>query len=396
MVRVLKYGGSSVADTNKILDIAKYLKTRVVNEEKLVVVLSAMGKETDELLTLAKLLSQVPCSEEIDQLLSIGEVKSVSLMTIALNELGVKAKSLVGTKTGIITYGDYQNSKIKEIDVNQYIEALIENDVVVVAGFQGVNEENNVTTLGRGGSDTTAIALACALGVDCEIYTDVNGIYSTDPRLSSFAKRLDYISYEEMCELSSLGANVMHNRSIRLASQFDTEIYVGKSLNTEEGTLILNKKPFEENKVTGIAVEKNVTHFSITYDNNKENKENIFRLLTENNKNFDMLSQGSCNDIAFINFAITDVGTLGEIYLVELIKKLSGVINVSVNSYSKISLVGTGIRENNDIMNKIISVFQKSNTDFYELSMSDISLSILIDKNDIDIVVNSLMIEFEI
>ncbi len=391
MISVLKYGGSSVADTKKIIDIADYLKTRVEKGEKLVVVLSAMGKETDELIDLAKELCEVPSGRELDQLLSLGENKSVSLMALRLNSIGVKAKSLVGDKTGIYTYGEYQNSKISKVDTTFILNQLNIYEVLVVAGFQGVNHINDVTTLGRGGSDTTAVALACALGVECEIYTDVAGIYNTDPRICSLAKKLDIISYEDMCELSSLGANVMHNRSIRLASQHNTRVYVGKSLDSEKGTFIVENNYLEKNRITGISVEKEVSHFLIKFENRHEIKENIFNLLVEYNVNFDMLSQENFSDMATISFVVNTANKLEE-----KLKRVEGVTNVTLDHYSKISLVGTGLRDNVDVFSRITKLFKSENSEFYQLSTSDISMSLLTDIYKSENIIDKLIIEFNI
>ncbi len=391
MLSVLKYGGSSVSDSSKITEIAKYLKNRVENGEKLVVVLSAMGKETDDLIDLAKDICDTPSGREFDQLLSLGEIKSVSLMTLCLNSLGVKAKSLVGDKIGISTYGEFQNSKIRGINTSCILDQLLKNDVLVVAGFQGVNNNNDITTLGRGGSDTTAVALACELGVNCEIYTDVNGIFSTDPRISKYAKKIDSISYEEMCELSSLGANVMHNRSIRLASQFNTPVYVNKSLGTESGTIIFKKSPLERNKITGVSVENNVSHFSISCENKKEVKENIFKTVQSLNYVYDMITQVTINDIAYISFVINANDNL----LVMLLQGVSGIKSVSINHYTKISLVGSGMRDSTDIFNKVSEIFYNHNATIYQVTCSDISMSLLTN-DDVNVLVDSIMYEFEI
>ncbi len=396
MISVLKYGGSSVADTKKINDIAKYLKTRVDNGEKLVVVLSAMGKETDELIDLAKDMCETPNGRELDQLLSLGEIKSVSLMALGLNNLGVKAKSLVGDKIGIITYGDYQNSKIKEIQTNLILEQFEVYDVLLVAGFQGVNDKNDITTLGRGGSDTTAVAIACVLGVSCEIYTDVNGIFSTDPRISDHAKKIDNISYEDMCELSSLGANVMHNRSIRLASQFNTKVYVKQSLNNKDGTVIYKKNPLEKNKITGVSVEKNVTHFSISYEHRKGIKESILKNLINAKVNYDMLYQGIFETTSYMSFVVNSNSHDWESIISNLLGKLSGIKTVCINHYSKISLVGTGMRDNVDIINKVTEIFNDKSLDLYQISSSDISMSLLVNNEDVNVIVDSIMGEFEI
>lgn len=235
---VLKYGGSSVATIEKIKKIANYIKELKKKVEEIVVVVSAMGKTTDSLLKEAAEIGGELSAREIDMLLTIGEQKSIAMLSLALNSIGCEAISFTGLQVGIETFGEHRDSQIKSINTEKIEKELKSGKVVVVAGFQGVNEKGDITTLGRGGSDTTAVALAGRLGCECRIYTDVDGVYTEDPRKNSEAKKIDIISYDEMEKMSMNGAKVMEVRSVRIGKQFNVPIFVGESLGSEEGTWI--------------------------------------------------------------------------------------------------------------------------------------------------------------
>ena len=225
---VVKYGGSSVSTKTKMKKISNLIKERVINNhQKVILVISAQGSTTNKLLKLANKYSSKPNIRELDVLISTGEQQSISLMSMILNDNNLKAISLTGYQANIKTYGLHTKNKIESINSNLFNDLLHNNDVIVVAGFQGVNEENEITTLGRGGSDTTAIAIASALNCDCYIYTDVNGIYTVDPRLYSNSKKLDFISFEEMIEMAVLGAKVMEPRAVEIAYNYNIKVYVG-------------------------------------------------------------------------------------------------------------------------------------------------------------------------
>lgn len=256
---VLKYGGSSVATVEKIQKIAEYIVKLKEKYSEVVVVASAMGKTTDALIKMAKDTAGNPNQRELDSLLSTGEQQTVTLLSMAINSKGQKAVSLTGYQAGIRTEGVHTKSKIESIETEKIEKYLKEGNVVVVAGFQGINEEGDITTLGRGGSDTSAVALAAALKCECRIYTDVEGIYSVDPRVYPKAKFLDVISYEEMMEMAHLGAGVMETRAVELGKKFDILIFVGKSLSETGGTYIMKKNSaLEEKLVTGISITKDI------------------------------------------------------------------------------------------------------------------------------------------
>ena len=246
MIIVHKYGGSSVATTEKIVDIAKYLGSVKGSGNDVVVVVSAMGKTTDALIKLAHDITKDPSKKEMYRLMSTGEQQTIALLSIALQSLGHDAISLTGVQAGIRTTGHHTKNTIESIDSDIIKKHLGEGKIVIVAGFQGVNEKGDVTTLGRGGSDTSAVALAAALGGKCEIYTDVDGIYSIDPRVYPDAKKMEMISYEEMMELAFLGAGVMEPRAVELGGKYGVEIYVGKSLGERNGTIITSKEKKKE------------------------------------------------------------------------------------------------------------------------------------------------------
>ena len=288
---VHKYGGSSVATTDKIKNIAKHLIEVKNSGKKLVVVVSAMGKTTDGLIKLAKEISSNPNKRELDRLMATGEEQTIALLSMALIEMGVNAISLTGAQAGIKTLGIHTKNTIESIDNNTILNYLNDDKIVIVAGFQGINENGDVTTLGRGGSDTSAVALACSLGAECRIYTDVDGIYTIDPRVYPNSKKLEYISYEEMMELAYLGAGVMEPRAVELGFKYGIPIYVGKTLGEENGTIITFKeKIMEKKEIKGISINKNIS--MVTIDNIATYAKNlypIFKLASENGIAIDMI-----------------------------------------------------------------------------------------------------------
>ncbi len=401
MINVLKFGGSSVATPDKIKDIGNYLKTRVNNGEKLVVVVSAMGKETNALVDLAGQMVDIPSGREYDQLLAIGEIKTTALMAMYLNSQEVSAKSFTASQLGIYTVGDFQSAKIQEINKVTIEKELKNNSVLVVAGFQGVNNYGDATTLGRGGSDTSAVAIAAVLGVDCEIYTDVDGIYTTDPRLCPNARKIDYISYEEMNELSSLGAKVMHNRSITVASKYNVNVYVGKTLSKEKGTWIMNKNKLpmvEENIVTAVAVEEDVLSTSFKLTTNVALEKQVMDIAASHKVNIDMVSKVYFDDETNLAFTCSRAD---ELKLENAIKDIttnetlkSSIFKYNTKIYNKLSIVGLGMRDATGVVGRLFDTLNKSNIKYYQITTSEISISILIDKDNTKEAVCAVMEEF--
>ena len=306
-MKVLKFGGSSVATVEKIKGIAAYLKERT-SQEKLVVVVSAMGKTTNALLDLAAKTSKQPNQRELDRLLSTGEQQTIALLAMALCDIDVPAISLTGIQVGIQTSGIHTKSTIRKVETTVLEESLVEHDVVIVAGFQGVNHRNDVTTLGRGGSDTTAVALAAALDCDCEIYTDVAGVYTTDPRIYPEAKKISEISYEEMMEMSALGSKVMEPRSVELGQKYGVKIYVGKTLSKERGTYIMKSTEITEEKViSAVSANDRIIHVQLDKLGGAASEvANVFKVMSSHHVNVDMISHNLKQEGCRIEFTCNE------------------------------------------------------------------------------------------
>lgn len=396
---VLKYGGSSVSNFDKIKDIAAYLKTRVNEQEKLVVVVSAMGDTTDILLDNIQQLNKNPEDEHVAMLLSTGEQQSVSYLAMALADLGIKAKPLTGSQATIATTEHTMKSRIASID-GDYLKGLLDdNDVLIVAGFQGMNEHRQITTLGRGGSDTTATALAAVLGCHCEIYTDVAGIFSIDPRIYPEAKKIDMISYEEMMEMSFLGANIIETRSIKIAINNSVPLYIAKALSKEKGTWIVSeKKLLEKNIATGIAVDDEVIQVDINHPGySAELVTDVFCLLEENDISIDLISQIEDEGKNHYNFTTKSED---KNRLTKCAIALQGKypdIQISLNEeYVKVSIIGAGMMEAPGVISKIYKTIINNHMRIYQISTSGISISCLVDKADGETIARLLSKEFDL
>lgn len=394
---VHKYGGSSVATTDKIKNIAKHLIEVQKSGKKLVVVVSAMGKTTDGLIKLAKEISSNPNKRELDRLMSTGEEQTIALISMALIEMGAKAISLTGAQAGIKTLGIHTKNTIDSIDNTSIVNYLNEGNIVIVAGFQGINENGDVTTLGRGGSDTSAVALACSLGAECRIYTDVDGIYTIDPRVYPNSKKLEYISYEEMMELAYLGAGVMEPRAVELGFKYGIPIYVGKTLGEENGTIITFKeKVMEKKEIRGISVNKNV--IMVTIDNIPTYAKNIypiFKKASENGITIDMISQ---NDVISENGSIAfTTNKTDEVVVNNIFNQLNEKYNVIINNkVVKVSLVGIGLSTSITTLTKIFEVLSENNISFHQISSSEITISIIVSEEVGDKVASLLAEKFEL
>ncbi|WP_288862435.1 aspartate kinase [uncultured Sneathia sp.] len=396
---VHKYGGSSVATTEKILDIAKSLKDIYDKKEQIVVVVSAMGKTTNKLISLAHEITSNPDKREMDRLMSTGENQTIALLSIALNSLGVPSVSYTGEQLEIKTKGVHMKNTIESINKDKILKALDENKVVIVAGFQGVNAIGDVTTLGRGGSDTTAVALSCVLKCKCEIYTDVDGIYRIDPRIYSDAKKIQNISYEEMMELAYLGAGVMEPRAIELGYKYGIPIYVGKTLGLKNGTNITKERNnMEDQEITGISVNSNTLMVTIdgipTYAHNLEP---IFQKASELGINIDIISH---NDVISENGSIafttprTDENLIKELFdSVKISADTKILINKNV---VKVSLVGIGMMTHGSVVAKIFNVLSENNLSFHQISTSEISISLIVDESISNQVASLLAKKFNI
>lgn len=396
MLIVQKYGGSSVATTEKIMAIANHLKKIKENGDDLVVVVSAMGKTTNSLIALSKEITENPNTRELDRLMSIGENQTIALLSIALNSIGVKAISFTGEQIELKTTGIHTKSRIKSVNSNKIKEYIEKGYIVVVAGFQGVNENQDITTLGRGGSDTSAVAIASSLGCVCEIYTDVDGIYSIDPRIYEKAKKIDEISYQEMMELAYLGAGVMEPRAIELGYKYKVPIYVGKSLGEKNGTLIKERK-MEEHKIKGISINENT--LMVTIDNiptYARNLEPIFKKAVELGVNIDLISH---NDVISENGSIafttprTDEPLLNKLFESLKLENVNVVLNKEV---VRVSLVGIGIVTHIGVISRIFKVLSENNLSFHQISTSEISISLVVDEKNGKEIARLLASEFEL
>lgn len=385
-ITVLKYGGSSISSFEKIQKIAAYLKERVDHDEQLVIVVSAMGKMTDELLKNVAQITNNPNQEDLAMLLTTGEQQSIAYLSMALKELSVKSKSLTGYQAGIQTVGHHLKSKIASISAERFLELFKLNDIIIVAGFQGFNEFGELTTLGRGGSDTTAAAIASILKSPCEIYTDVDGIYSTDPRVYSNAKKIDKISAAEMMEMSSLGAGVLEARCVEIAFNNNIPLYIGKTLSDKKGTWIMpDDKMLERKAVTGVALDEDVIQVSLSYPTMDFKLLNdLFNLLDESEINIDMISQ--IDDEKHLQFSFTakhndriQIEALTSV-LKESYQELEVIIN---QEFVKLSVIGAGMRDMHGVASKVFRTLIENEIPFSQVTTSQISITFLIDaEND--------------
>ncbi len=397
---VQKYGGTSVGTIEKIQNIARHLKGLKENGNDLVVVVSAMGKMTDELIQKAKQINPTPNRRELDRLMSTGEQQTIALLSMALHAEGIDAISLTGFQAGIKAEGLYTKAKIKDINVDRIENHLEEGKVVIVAGFQGYNEDGDVVTLGRGGSDTSAVALAAALKCRCEIYTDVDGIYSVDPRVYKEARKLDEISYEEMMEMSNLGAGVMEVRAVELGKKYGVEIYVARSLGNTKGTLIKERESNMESKViTGLSINENILMVGIkNIPNSPQSIAQIFGELGKAHVNVDMISQSLLNKDT-LDLSFTCPLTEEDLFdnaVNEIKSFLKEVVVTKKSDLIKVSLVGIGMMSHSGVAATIFQLFAEANINFYQVTTSEISISYTVDKENKDKAVNVLSKEFNL
>lgn len=395
-VVVQKYGGSSVADTDKIRAIAEGIIERKKTDPNIVVVVSAMGKTTDGYINMAKSVTDKPCKRELDALLSTGEMISASMLAITLEALGCKAISYNAYQLDIHTSGNHGKSLIDDINVDRIQESLDEGYVVVVTGFQGINDEGDITTLGRGGSDTSAVALAVKLNGKCEIYTDVDGVYFTDPRAYADAKKLDEIEYEEMLELASLGAKVMHSRSIELAQKYGVEVYVGRTCGTVKGTYIRGGKnmKLEDKVITGIATSDADSSITIK-ELDMDNVSALFEDIANKSISVDMISQTAPIDGKLnVSFTIPK-DEVDE--CIELAKKYTSDENIAVdNDITKFSLVGLGMKHTAGVASKVFRIFKENNIRVKLITTSEIRITCAINTSDKEVAIQKMCEEFNV
>lgn len=377
---VHKYGGTSVGTLEKIKKIAKRVILEKENGYEMVVVVSAMGKTTDHLVEMSKEISKNPSRRELDLILSTGEQVSIALLSMAFQELGYDAIALTGFQAGIKTYGPHTKNKILDIDSDKIKNYLSQGKIVVVAGFQGINDQGDITTLGRGGSDTTAVALAAKLNCPCHIYTDVDGIYSVDPRLYPQAKKLQTVSYEEMMEMASLGAGVMEARAIEIAYKYNIPIYVASSMNDVEGTYIKEyDEKMEENIITGLSISDDSLMVTISrIPDQIEHIAMIFEKLAQENVNVDMISQTApLSGVISLSFTAPK----DDLFIIEkIMSEFNEGFEVSIEQeMTKISVVGIGMRNQSGVSGRLFRLLANHDIKVKQVTTSEISISYMID-----------------
>ncbi len=401
MLRVLKFGGTSVGTLERIQNVANIIKKFVDNGDNIVAVVSAMSGETNKLLEYAGHFSKTPNESEVDMLLSSGERVTSALLSIALNEQGYKTTSMSGREAGIFTTSEHTYARIEKIETSNMKNAIQEGKIIVVAGFQGVSATNErVTTLGRGGSDLTAVALAGALQADvCEIYTDVDGIYTTDPRIEPKAKKLDKISYEEMLELASLGAKVLQNRSVEMAKKLNVNLVSRSSFSPEiEGTLITKEENIMEAPVvSGIALDRNQVRVGMYGVVDKPGiASSIFTALADANINVDMIVQTvGLDNKTNLDFTIPTNDVEKAKKVMENFKNDSEKIDYN-DSICKVSIVGVGMKSHTGVASKAFTALASENINIRIISTSEIKISMIIEEKYAELAVRALHDTYEL
>ena len=400
MLIVKKFGGTSVADKERIMNVAKRCIRDYQEGNDVVVVLSAMGKQTDVLIDMAKDINPNPSKRELDMLLSTGEQTSVALMAMAMATFKIPAISLNAFQVAMHTTSAYGSARLKRIDTERIRHELDQRKIVIITGFQGVNKYDDVTTLGRGGSDTTAVALAAALHADaCEIFTDVDGVYTADPRIVKKARKLKEITYDEMLDLATLGAGVLHNRSVEMAKKYGVQLIVRSSLNEEEGTIVKEDVRVERMLVSGVAADRNVTRISLVGLKDVPGIAfKVFDVLGKANVNVDMILQSigrhGTKDITFTVPGDASEDALGAL---EKNKDILDYEELSINrEVAKVSIVGAGMMSNPGVAAKMFEALYNSRININMISTSEIRVTVLIDVKEVDKAVNAIHDMFEL
>ncbi|NLM50561.1 MAG: aspartate kinase [Clostridiaceae bacterium] len=389
---VQKYGGTSVKDAERIFNVANRVVEYYDQGHSMVVVVSAQGDTTDELIEKAKEINEKPSNREMDVLLSTGEQISIALLAMAIEKLGYPVISLTGWQAGIHTYSKNTIARIKRIDTERIKRELDKKNIVIVAGFQGINKYDDITTLGSGGSDTTAVALAAALHADlCQIYTDVDGVYTADPRVVKNAYKLDEISYDEMLELATLGANVLHNRSVEMAKKYNVNLEVLSSLNRNKGTIVKEVVNVEKMLVRGVARDNDVARISLINIEDKPGKAFlVFSLMAKHNINVDITLQSiGREDKKDISFTVAEHNLEEALKALQENKDVIGFEDINyTKNVSKVSIVGAGMASNPGVAAMMFEALYDANINIHMISTSEIKISVLIDEKDADLAYN--------
>ena len=385
---VQKFGGTSVKDRSRIFNVARIVANTRNAGNDVVVVVSAQGDTTDDLIAKAQEITNSPSSREMDMLLATGEQISIALLAMALQEIGVSAISLTGWQAGFVTDRAYSKARIKRMDTERVESELARNRVVVVAGFQGLNRSDDITTLGRGGSDTSAVALAAALHADrCQIYTDVEGVFTADPRKIRKATKLQEITFDEMLELASLGAQVLNNRSVELAKKYGVELEVLSSINPMPGTIVKEETKVEGMLIKGVAKDDNVAVISILgVPDVPGTSFKVFSLLAQRNINVDIILQSTGangNKDLIFTVPLTDAESAVSVLKEHAGRFGGGDITVD-KSFAKVSVVGAGMQSHPGVASTMFEALAGQNINIHMISTSEIKISVIIDKAEAD------------
>ncbi len=394
MLVVKKFGGTSVGSPERILNVARRCVEDYRKGYDVVVVLSAMGKTTDELIKLAHTVNNRPPKRELDMLMTTGEQVSVAMMAIAMDAMGVRAVSLNAFQVAMHTTSKYGSARLKRIDTDRIMHELEDRKIVLVTGFQGVNKYDDLTTLGRGGSDTTAVALAAALHADaCEIYTDVDGVYTADPRHVPTARKLKEITYDEMLELATLGAGVLHNRSVEMAKKYGVVLVVRSSLNLSEGTVVKENAKMERMLISGVAVDKDADRISVIGLKDQPGVAfRLFDVLAKANVNVDMILQSIGRDgTKDISFTCSNGDMDDAVRAIEANRERLQYKEINFNEdVAKVSIVGAGMMTNPGVAAKMFEALYNEDININMISTSEIRVTVLIDEKDADRAANAV------
>lgn len=398
---VMKFGGTSVESTEKISNVANRVKREKEKGNDIVVVVSAMGKTTDELANLAFGLAESPSKREMDMLLSNGEQVTMALLAIKLNAIGIDAISLTGAQAGLITDNVHRNAKVLKLDPSKIDGLLAINKVVIVAGFQGITEAGEITTLGRGGSDTTAVAIAASIGAEiCDIYTDVDGIYTSDPRYIENARKLDQLEYDEMLELANLGAGVLHPRAVEFAKNYKVPLRVRSSYKDGEGTILKEEVDVENNLVVrGVAFESDIVRLTIEYEVPFNGSlASIFTTLATNHINVDIIVQSIVDGVKpAVSFSIKKESLAEAITVLETHKQALGFTFADFEvGLSKVSIVGSGMVSNPGVAAQMFDRLRTENIPVKMVSTSEIKVSVVVPQQHMIEAANALHDEFDL
>jgi aspartate kinase len=397
---VQKFGGSSVANVERVFNVAKRIIETYKQGNDVVVVLSAQGDTTDELIAKAHEIDLHPSRREMDMLISTGEQISVALMAMAIQKLGYPAVSLNAFQVGMYTNTTHSNARLKKIHTERIEAELDRKNIVLVTGFQGINKFDDITTLGRSGSDTTAVALAAALKADkCEIYTDVDGVYTADPRVVKDARKLKEISYDEMLELASLGAKVLHNRSVEIAKKYNVELVVRSSLNNAEGTVVKEVCNMEKMLVSGVAGDKNVARISVIGVEDTPGKAfELFSLLAKHKISVDIILQSIGRDgTKDISFTVDRDDLHDALKLIkENQERLTAKDVVYSDKIAKVSIVGAGMATNPGVAAMMFEAMYNAGINIHMISTSEVKISVLIDEKYTEDAMNAIHEQFRL